>query len=134
MPLPEGVDDGRHQAQHAAGPLELVQGGPVVVEPVEQLGVDRVGHLDPALVVGLPALRRKLLLLRAVQLREGAGHGVAGHELLAGQGLEQPAADDLEALVGTGRPPRRLDAADGVLEPRQAPCAPLAADLDVGTP
>src|SRR5207253_3675734 len=36
-PLPQAVDDGSHEAEHAAGTLELHQGGPVGVEPVEQL-------------------------------------------------------------------------------------------------
>ena len=93
--------------------------------------MDGISHLDPAFVVGFAAFGGKLLLLGAVQLDEGAGHGVAGDELIAGERLEQPPADDLETLVGTGRPPGGFDAADGVLQPRQRFAAPLAADFDV---
>ena len=49
--LPQAVDHRRHQAQHAARALELEQRGPVGVEPVEDLRVDRVGGLDALLVV-----------------------------------------------------------------------------------
>jgi hypothetical protein len=65
--LPERMNDGRHQAENAASPLELVQGRPVVVQAVKELGMDRVRHFDPALVVGLPAVERKLLLLGPVK-------------------------------------------------------------------
>ena len=132
LPFPERMDHGGHQAQHAAGPLELVERGPVVVEPVEHLRVNRVGHLDPAFVVGFAAFGRELLLLRAVQIDESAGNGVAGNELVAGERLEQPAADDLEAFVRAGRPPGCFDAADGVLEPGKRLAATFAADFDVG--
>ena len=90
-----------------------------------------VCHLDPAFVVGFAALGRKLLLLGAIQLDEGAGHSIAGHELVAGERLEQPPAHDLKALVGTGGPPGRFHAADGVFQPRQGFAAPLTADFDV---
>ena len=59
--LPQAVDHRRHQAQHAARALELHQRGPVGVEPVEDLRVDRVGRLDALLVVGVAALGRELL-------------------------------------------------------------------------
>ncbi len=75
--LPQGMDHRRHQAQHAAGALELHQRGPVRVEPVEDLGVDRVGGHDPLLVVGVAALGRELGALRAVEVGEGAGGHVA---------------------------------------------------------
>ena len=48
--LPQRVDDRAHQPQHAAGALEPVQRRPVLVQPVEQLRVDRVRRLDPLLV------------------------------------------------------------------------------------
>ncbi len=130
--LPERVDDRRHQAQHAAGPLELHQRGPVLVQAVEHLGVDRVGVAQALLVLGLVGLGRELLLLGPVQLVERAGDAVAGDELLARHDrLEQPPAHDLEALLGAGRPPGRLDAADGVAQPVERRAATLAAHLDV---
>jgi hypothetical protein len=71
-------------------------------------------------------------VLRAVEVVEGARHGVAGDELLfLDERLEQPPADDLEALLGAGRPPRGLDAPDGVAQPVQRRAPALAADLDV---
>src|SRR5208337_3350546 len=107
--LPEGMNDGRHQAENAASPLELVEGRPVVVQAVEELGMDRVRHFDPALVVNLPAVERELLLLGPVKFGEGSGYGITRHVLLAGQGLEEPTANDLEPLVRAGRAPRGLD-------------------------
>ena len=104
--LPQAVDHRRHQAQHAARALEFHQRGPVGVQPVEDFRMDRVGRLDALLVFGFAALRRKLGLLVTVKLGEGARHDVAILELRrVGQGLEQAPAHDLEALLGTGRPP-----------------------------
>ncbi len=61
--LPQAVDHGRHQAQHAPRALEFHQRGPVGVKAVEDLGVDRVRGLDAFFVVGIPALGRELLML-----------------------------------------------------------------------
>ncbi len=111
------MDDGRHQPQDAAGPLEGHQRGPVRVEAVEDLGVDRVRGLQALLVVRVPALRRKLLVPGAVEIRERAGDHVAVLEpRRVGERLEQAPAHDLEALLGAGWPPRGLDAADDVAE------------------
>ena len=119
-PLPQAVDHRRHEPQHAAGALEPGEGGPVRVEAVEDLGMDGVSGLEAALVVGGAALGGKLHPLLPVQLPEGAGRQVA---LLEGvrpyQRLEQPTAHDLEALLGAGRLPRRVDPAQHVAQPVQ---------------
>ena len=130
--LPEGVDHRRHQAQHAAGALELHQGRPVGVEAVEDLGVDGVGGLDALLVVGVAALGRELRLLSAVELGEGAGDDIAVPEVRrVGEGLEEAAADDLEALFGGCGPPGGLQTADDVAQAIEGFAAAGAADLDV---
>ena len=131
--LPQAVDDRRHQPQqHAAGALELHQRRPVAVEPVEHLGVDGIGRLDPLLVVGVAALGWKLLVLGPVELRERAGHDVPVLELRRiGERLEQPSSDDLETLFGACRPPGRFDAPDDVPQPVERLPSARAADLDV---
>ena len=69
--------------------------------------MDRVGRLDPLLVVRLGALRRKFRPLRAVELVELAGHLVTRHELLLFDNrLEEAAADDLEPFLSACRSPR----------------------------
>ncbi len=126
------MDYGGHQAQHTAGALELDQRRPVGIEAVEDLGVDGVGGAQPLLVIRLARLRRELLALGAVKVIKGAGHRVAGLELVrVNEWLEQAAADNLEAFFGAGRPPRCLDPADGVAQPVKRRPAALAADLDV---
>src|SRR6202034_2010092 len=56
----------------------------------------------------------------------------AGTELVSRERLEQPATDDFEAFVRTGRTPGCFDAADGVLEPGKRLAAAFPADLGVG--
>ena len=71
-------------------------------------------------------------MLGPVEVGEGAGHNVAF--TIPGrvrQRLEQAPADDLEPLLGAGRPPRRLDPAHHVAQPVQRLAAALAAHLDV---
>jgi hypothetical protein len=79
------MDHGRHQAQYAARALELHQGRPVAIEPVEDLRVDGIGRLQALLVIGGAAFRRELVGLRTIEIGEGACHEIALLELFAGQ-------------------------------------------------
>ena len=104
--LPEAMDDRRHQPQHAAGTLKFDQGRPVAIEPVENLGMDRIGRFEPDLVIRITTLRRKLLLLGPVEVGEGPRSHIAVPELCRiGHRLEQPPPHDLKALFGTCRSP-----------------------------
>jgi len=80
------VDHGAHEAQDAAGALEPLQGGPVAVEPVEQLGVDGVGLAQPPLVVRLEGLGGQLAALPPVVVDEPFDGGVALAEELLDMG------------------------------------------------
>ena len=128
------MDDGAHQAQDAARALELLQGGPVAVEPVEQLGVDRVGGAQAPLVVGLEGLAGQLAPLEPVVIGEALDGGVALTDGVGVQVGEQAPSDDLEALPGRGRTPVVGDAGDDVLEALEGLAPALAADLELGGP
>ena len=88
LPLPEGMNDRCHQPQHASGPLEPVQRGPVVVEPIEEFRMDRVGHLDSVFVGSVFAGLWKLLMLLGVHVGECTGHRIACYSLLISQRFE----------------------------------------------
>ena len=76
--LPQAVDHLGHHLQHATRALEVVQRGPVLVEPVEHFGVDGVG-VDQALEVpALLCLLRKVIAVGGVEVREGVAHGFHG--------------------------------------------------------
>ena len=53
--------------------------------------MDRIGHFEPAFVVGLTAFGRKFLLLRAIQIsNEGAaGHRIVRDKLVAREAVER---------------------------------------------
>ena len=130
--LPEAVDHRGHQAQHAAGALELHQGRPVVVEAVEDLRVDRVGRFDPLLVVRVAAIRRELGLVLAVPVGEGAGDHVAVFEEIGiPNRLEEPPPNDLEPLLRARRPPGGFHPPDDVAQAIQRLAPPLPANLHV---
>src|SRR5262249_52168107 len=115
---------------HAARALKLHQGGPIVVEPVEDFRVNGVGGLEPLLVFAIAALGWKLLMLRSIEIEKRSGHRVTRHELLAlDKRLEQPPPDDFEAFFGAGRPPGRLYAPDGIVYPAERLAPALAADF-----
>ena len=130
--LPQAVDHGGHQAQHATRALELHQRGPVGVEAVKHFRVDRVGRAQALLIVRIAALRRELLMLGAVEIGKGPCHHVAVGELRRiGQGLEEPAAHDLKPLFGARWPPGGLDTPDHVAQPVERFAPALAAHLDI---
>jgi hypothetical protein len=102
----------------AARALELHQGRPVVVEAVEDFGVDGIGGLDALLVIGGAALGRKLRLLCSIEVGEGPRHDVAVFVLRRIRDrLEEPPADDLESLFGARRAPGGLYAPHHVTQP-----------------
>ena len=70
--LPQGVNDRRHETQHPTRTLKFQQGGPVVVQSVENLGMDGIGRLDTFFVVRLVALGREFAALGSVQVRKGS--------------------------------------------------------------
>ena len=76
--LPERVDDARHEAQHAARLLELLERGPGAEELVEELGMDRVAGRHPALVRGFLRLGREVARMLGVHVRECLDRRVAG--------------------------------------------------------
>ena len=76
--FPQRVDHCRHEAQHAACALEAGQRRPVRIEPLEHLGVDRVGFAHALFVVGFFRFGREFLCFGFVQIEVGAGHIVAG--------------------------------------------------------
>ena len=48
---PEFVHDRRHEFEHATGALKPLQGGPVLIEPIQQFGVQRVGGPNAVFIV-----------------------------------------------------------------------------------
>src|SRR5690606_24154894 len=104
--FPETMDHGRHESQHTACALELDQGGPVLVEPVEDLRMNRVGGLDALLVIAAPALWGELRRLRAIQVGKGPrGYVALLISLGPCEGLEKSTPHNLEAFLRGGRPP-----------------------------
>ena len=111
------MDHRRHEAQNSTRALKLNQRGPVVVETIKNLGMDRIGRLQPFFVIGIAAFGRELLMLRTVQIGEGPSDHITVLELCrVDHQFKQTAAHYLEALFGAGGAPRGLDAADDVAQ------------------
>src|SRR5262249_47710744 len=111
---------------------EGVQARPIGVESVEEFRVDRIGGFQAALVFSFSACRGKLLGLLAIQFGKLPHDCIAySKELGIGQGLKQAPSYNLKPLLGAGRPPGRLNASKGVLEPFQYCLAGFSTDLDV---
>ena len=127
---PQRVDDGVHQPQDAARALEALEARPVLVEPVEQLRVDRVGLLDPVLV-GRRRAPRAGSRRRAGGTSRRTPRAVALIDASASASGcdEQPLADDVVGLVRRRGPPLVGDAPHDVLQPLQRLEAVRAADL-----
>ena len=107
--VPQPVDDDGHVLQHPARALKLVQRGPVLVQPVKHLRVNRVGVRNALLVARLLRLARKLGRVLSVQLAKSPCRGV--HLRWVAHGVKQPPAHNLEGLFRRHRLPDRFDAA-----------------------
>ena len=128
---PQLVDDVGHQVQDAPGALEAVQGGPVVVEAVEQFGVQRVGVADPLLVVARRRFLGECSEAFAVEAHVRFGDGGDAPARLGVGVLEDAAAHDLERLVLRGGPPLVGDAPDDVEQALQGQAPVTPSDLEV---
>ena len=94
--------------------------------------MDRIGGLEPLLIVRIAALGRKLRLLGTVEVGKGPRHYIAVLELRRiGQRLEEAPPHDLEAFLGTGRPPRRFHPAHHVAQPVERLPTALATHLHI---
>src|SRR5205823_770334 len=96
---PQRVDDGVHEAQHAARALEALEARPVLVQAVEQLWVNRKGLLDAILVAAIPRIAREVVGVAVVHLHEAASRRVDRRERVGVGRDEQPLADDVVSLV-----------------------------------
>ena len=123
------MDDRSHQPQHAAGALEPLQCGPVIVQAVEDLRVDGVAGNHPVAVLHLFDLRRKIAGVGLVQLAELGADPVAGLRVLAVK--EEAAAHDFKAFVGGNRFPDGFHPPEGVLDGLQCGLSRFAADLNI---
>src|ERR1700730_13233557 len=96
------MNDGRHETQDATRSLESRECRPIGVESVEYLRMDRIGGLDPSLVIEVAALRREFLLLRAVKVVALARNGVPCDKLcFFSKRLKQTPPYDLAAFLST---------------------------------
>src|SRR2546426_5089059 len=94
--------------------------------------MDRVGGLQSPFVVAVLTLRRKLLSMCSVEVRECLRGSIACDELVfPAQRLEQPPTDDFETFIGARWPPRRLDAAYCISQASKRNLPAFAADFNV---
>lgn len=113
--------------------LESFQRGPAPVEPIQQLGMKRIGDAN-SFLVPVADLRCVAREKRCVVLVEA--HGTVRHrgdypECPGIRGLEQAVAGYLERLILAGRPLLISHPASHVLETLQRELAVRATDLDV---
>ena len=128
--VPQPVDDDGHVLEHAAGALEFFQSGPILVEPVEDLRVDRVGAAQTLEVfVGL-GLNRELVGVLPVEVGKLAAD--AFHLSALARVLEQPPAHDLERFLGAHRLPDRLHPGEVFLQGVQGTLAHGPTHLQFG--
>ena len=93
--------------------------------------MDRVGRLDPRLVLGLPDTRGELPRVHAVVLGESPCRRGDGRDRLRVRLLEQTLAHDLVRLGPRRRAPLIGDAADDVVQAVQGVSATLSTNLQI---
>ncbi len=116
------------------GALEPLQRRPVLIQAIQQLGMQRIGRTNALLIVVVRRRRiaRKQCGVVAVQVRETARHSRDSREAFGVRSLEQPAPDDLERLVLARRPPlvpRRGGSRSGGVQRELAFAPPISMSL-----
>ena len=123
------MDDGTHQSENSTGALETFQRGPLLVEGVEQLRVNRVSPSDSVLVGAVSSLPGELVGELAVHLDIGASRGTDGGQCGSVGELEEALLDDVIGLVRRVRAPLVGDSTHDVLKPLQRLKPVLTANL-----
>src|SRR5690606_23240733 len=112
--------------------LELLERGPLGVEPVEQLRVHGVRRADASLVGGLRHLARELAGVALVELAEAPRRGRDLPRLVSRRLAEEATTHDLVRLVARRGCPLVGDATHDVVETREGFVAEVAAHFQVG--
>ena len=101
-----------HQFEHTTGALKVIQGGPIFIQAVKHLGVNRVGAHQAVEIPALLRLAREVVAVGGVVIRKGPAHRF--RRQFVGDSAEQATTDDLKRLLGAHRFPQRLNAAEVV--------------------
>ena len=110
------MDDAGHERQHAAGALEVLQSGPILIKAIQEFGVQRVGGTDAFLIGGAVHTGRIVFGALAIHVGE-APRGKCDLFLRLGiRFLEKAFAHDFKGLITGGRPPLVGFAAHDVLQ------------------
>ena len=123
--LPKSIDDLGHQLEHAASALESVNGRPVFIEPIEHLGMDRIGLHQSVVSTAPPGFRRELGSFGHIGIGKGATDRLTS--LLVTHRLEQSPPHDLERFFRGDGLPKRLHATESLFKCPKCGHAALAA-------
>ena len=126
---PKFMDDRSHQAQDTTGSLESFQCGPILIQTVKHLRVDRVAGNHSFPILHLAGFHREISLVLVIHLTELRADRIAGLRVFAVQ--EEPPAHDLKALVCRHRLPDGLHTSKGMLNGFQGNFSRIAADFDI---
>lgn len=97
------MDDLGHQLQHAPGALEVVQRGPILVEPVEDFGMNGIGVLQALQVAALLSFLGEVVAVAGVMIGKGPADRLRRQPVI--DLTEQPPPHDLEGFLGGDRLP-----------------------------
>ena len=95
------MNHGGHESKNSTCSLKLCQCGPIPIKPVKNLRMDRIGVLDPLLVISVPTFGGKFLLLTPVHIPKSPGYHIPLFKLIRiGYRFKEPSLDNLEAEAG----------------------------------
>ncbi len=127
--LPEPINDLRHQLQHTARTLKSIDGSPVVIKPVENLGMNGVSLHEAVEISPFLRFGGQLRAFGHIGIGKGATYRIAGFRIA--HRLEQSSAYDFKSFFRGDRLPQCLDASEGFFKGPQGGNPALASGLDI---
>ncbi len=123
------MDDSGHQAQNATGTLKALQRCPIPIQPVKNLGMNRVAGYHTIPVLYFLSLHRKIRGILLIHAAESVADHISGIRVFTVE--EQSAAYNFKAFICCNRLPDRFHAAEGMLNGFQRSLTSVTANFNI---
>ena len=126
---PKLMDDSSHQAQNATGTLKAFQRCPISIQPVKNLGMNRVAGYHTVPILHFLSLHRKIRGILLIHTAESVADHISGIRIFTVE--EQSTAYNFKALICCNRLPDRFHSSKCMLDSFQRRLTSVTANFNI---